>query len=57
LRKELSLLPVVWLMLLWSAPVGPLAGNQQPVGGLAYAQTPSFYQGKTIRIIVGSDSL
>jgi len=30
--------------------------NQRTVGGLAYAQTPSFYQGKTIRIIVGSDS-
>jgi len=43
-------------MLLWSAPVGPLASNQQPVGGLVYAQTPSFYQGKTIRIVLGSDS-
>ena len=42
-------------MLLWSAPVGPFAGNRQPVGGLAYGQTPLFYQGKTIRIVVGSD--
>jgi hypothetical protein len=56
LRKELSLLSVVRLMLLWSAPVGPFAGNRQPVGGLAYGQTPSFYRGKTIRIVVGSDS-
>jgi hypothetical protein len=29
----------------------------QPVGGLAYAQTPSFYEGKTIRIVIGSGGL
>src|SRR5262247_1027904 len=33
-----------------------LAQRGEAVVGMAYAQNPPFYQGKTIRIIVGSDS-
>ena len=33
-----------------------LVGSRERVADIAYAQNPSFYQGKTIRIIVGSDS-
>ncbi len=31
-------------------------GIRERLADIAYAQNPSFYQGKTIRIIVGSDS-
>jgi tripartite-type tricarboxylate transporter receptor subunit TctC len=33
-----------------------LVESRERVADIAYAQNPSFYQGKTIRIIVGSDS-
>ena len=56
MRKTLPLFALIWLAV-WSASIGPLLqGNRERVAGLAYAQSPSFYQGKTIRIVVGSDS-
>jgi hypothetical protein len=56
MRKTLPLFALIWLTVC-SASLGPLLrGNPERVAGLAYAQSPSFYQGKTIRIIVGSDS-
>ena len=56
MRKTLSLFALIGLTL-WSASIAPLPiGNRQQVAGLAYAQSPPFYQGKTIRIVVGSDS-
>jgi tripartite-type tricarboxylate transporter receptor subunit TctC len=56
MRKTLSLFALVW-MIVWSASSGPLArGDRERVAGLVYAQSPPFYQGKTIRIVVGSDS-
>ena len=56
MRKPLSLFALLWLTA-WSVSPGPsLRVNQEPVAGLAYAQGSSFYQGKTIRIVVGSDS-
>ncbi len=56
MRKTLPLFALIWLTVC-SASIGPLLmGNRQWVAGLAYAQGPSFYQGKTIRIVVGSDS-
>ena len=43
--------------MVWSASIGPsLTSNRERVAGLAYGQSPPFYQGKTIRIVVGSDS-
>ena len=56
MRKTLPLFALIWLTVC-SASIGPLLmGNRQWVAGLAYAQGPSFYQGKTIRIVVGSDT-
>jgi hypothetical protein len=56
MRKTLSLFALVWL-LVWNASIGPwLRGDRERVAGLVYAQSPPFYQGKTIRIVVGSDS-
>ena len=56
MRKTLSLFALIGLTA-WSASLAPsLRGNRERVAGLAYAQSPSFYQGKTIRIVVGSDS-
>ena len=56
MRKILSLFALIWLTVC-SASIGPLLrDNREPVAGLAYAQSPPFYQGKTIRIVVGSDS-
>ena len=56
MRKPLSLFALIWLTV-GIASMGPwLTGNQQRVAGLAYAQSSAFYQGKTIRIVVGSDS-
>lgn len=57
MRIKILLVAVITLTVLWSAPPPPFhSENRQSVDGLAYAQTAPFYQGKTIRIVVGSDS-
>ncbi len=56
MKKTFSLFALTGLTL-WSASIAPLLiGNRQRVAGLAYAQSPPFYQGKTIRIVVATDS-
>ena len=52
--RNVSLLAIVLSLLLWSISVSPVMMDER--SGLALAQTPPFYQGKTVRIIVGSDS-
>ena len=59
MRKTLSLFAVIWLTLIGThllSELSLLTGHQERVAAVAYAQNPPFYQGKTIRIIVGSDS-
>ncbi len=56
-RHRILLVTVTWLTLMLSnAGFSVLAQRRAPVVSVAYAQNPPFYQGKTIRIIVGSDS-
>jgi tripartite-type tricarboxylate transporter receptor subunit TctC len=52
MRKTLLLFALSWL----TVSIGPLMGNRQWIARLAYAQSPPFYQGKTIRILVATDS-
>jgi len=56
MRKTLLLFVLIWLTV-WSASLGLLLmGDRQRNARFAYAQSPSFYQGKTIRLVVGTDS-
>jgi tripartite-type tricarboxylate transporter receptor subunit TctC len=59
MRNKISLVMVICLTLVLSDSIFSfylLVGSRELVADIAYAQNPSFYQGKTIRIIVGSDS-
>src|SRR5262245_2872494 len=56
-RRKILFVAVTWLIMALINAV--FSGPMQPgtaVVSVAYAQNPPFYQGKTIRIIVGSDS-
>ena len=44
------------IVVLGSAGPSSLVQSRGLVVGVVYAQSPPFYQGKTIRVIVGSDS-
>ena len=50
MRKTLSLFTLVGLTVMSTSNAPLLIGNQ------AYAQSSPFYQGKTIRIVVATDS-
>ena len=59
MRNKISLVTVICRTLVSSDAILSLyllVGSRELVADIAYAQNPSFYQGKTIRIIVGSDS-
>ena len=59
MRTKISFVTVICLTLGLSDSIFSLylpLGSRERVAHIAYAQNPSFYQGKTIRIIVGSDS-
>lgn len=59
MRKKISLVTVIGLTLAWSDAIYSLCllvGRQERIADVAFAQNASFYEGKTIRIIVGSES-